>query len=238
MLDITNGGTVNDTNGTLGNQTGSSGTAIVDGNGSQWNNNGTLNVGPTGTGIVDIADGGAVTAGGGTTVGPNGTIMGDGTITTPALINNGTVMPIGPNGGPGTLTENGNYQQGSTGMLDIGIGGKQPPQSDKLAIDGNAKLDGNLDLSSLNNFHPSSGDTFQVISTTGTTTGYDFHFGQLTIGPTATLQYSNEHKTRGRRETHAKTQRRQGRREKGHTAVTHPTILASHRSSLAKRGTR
>jgi T5SS/PEP-CTERM-associated repeat protein len=41
-LNITNGGTVSDTNGTLGNQPGSSGTAIVDGNGSQWNNSGSL----------------------------------------------------------------------------------------------------------------------------------------------------------------------------------------------------
>ena len=97
--------------------------------------------------------------------------MGDGTITTQALINNDSVMPIGPNRGPATLTDNGNYQQGSTGTLDIGIGGKQASQNVKLAIDGNAKLDGTLDLSSLNNFHPSSGDTFEVISTTGTTTG-------------------------------------------------------------------
>src|SRR3981081_1022749 len=86
---------------------------------------GTLNIGPSGSGVLDIVDGGAVNAGGGTTVGPNGTIMGDGTITTQALINNDSVMPIGPTRGPATLTDNGNYQQGSTGTLDIGIGGKQ-----------------------------------------------------------------------------------------------------------------
>jgi T5SS/PEP-CTERM-associated repeat protein len=169
-LDITNGA-VNDTNGTLGNQPGSSGTAIVDGNGSQWKNSGTLDVGPAGSGAVDISNGGVVIADGGTNVGPNGTLMGDGTITTPTVINNGTVMPTGPNGTPGTLTDNGNYQQDPTGTLDIGIGGKQSSQNDKLAIDGNAKLDGTLDLNSLNNFHASSGDTFQVISTTGSTRG-------------------------------------------------------------------
>jgi hypothetical protein len=54
--------------------------------------------------VLDVTNGGAVNAGGGTTVGPNGTIMGDGTITTPTLINNGTVTPTAPNGIAGTLT--------------------------------------------------------------------------------------------------------------------------------------
>src|SRR6267378_3610796 len=60
---------------------------------------------------------------GGTNVGPNGTLMGEGTITTPTVINNGTVMPTGPNGTPGTLTDNGNYQQFFFLMI------RRPPRS-------------------------------------------------------------------------------------------------------------
>lgn len=60
-------------------------------------------------------------ADGSTTVGPNGVLMGDGTIITPTLINNGTVMPIGPGGAPGTLTVIGNYESGPSGVLAVPI---------------------------------------------------------------------------------------------------------------------
>jgi len=134
-------------------------------------NSGTLDIGPAGPGVVEVADGGAVIAGGGTMVGPNGTVMGNGTITTPTLTNNGTVMPTGPSGAPGTLTENGNYQQGSSGVLDIGIAGPQPSQADELKINGSAKLNGTLELSSLNNFHRSTGDTYEILSAAGGESG-------------------------------------------------------------------
>ena len=171
MLDITNGGTVTDANATVGAQSGSSGTVIVDGSGSQWTNSGTLDIGPAGSGVVEATDGGVIVADGGTTVGPNGALIGDGTITTPTLINNGIVMPMGPGGMPGTLTVIGDYQQGSSGVLDIGIGGPAPSQADQLKIDGSAKLDGTLDLSSLNNFHPSSGNTYEILSASGGLSG-------------------------------------------------------------------
>jgi len=171
MLEITNAGTVNDTNATVGAQPGSSGIVIVDGAGSQWSNSGTLDIGPAGSGVVAVADGAVIIAEGGTAVDRNGMVMGDGTITTPTLTNNGTVMPMGPSGTPGTLTENGNYQQGSSGVLDIGIGGPQPSQADELKINGAAKLNGTLELSSLNNFHPSTGDTYEILSAAGGESG-------------------------------------------------------------------
>src|SRR5260370_35971130 len=49
-------------------------------------------------------------------------------------------------------------------VLDIGIGGPQPSQADELKINGAAKLNGTLELSSLNNFHPSTGDTYEILS--------------------------------------------------------------------------
>jgi outer membrane autotransporter protein len=170
-LAVIDGGKVNDGGTIIGENPGSSGTVLVDGAGSQLNDSGTLSVGPAGSGILDVADGGAITANGGATVGPHGTIDGNGTITTPTLINDGVVMPTGQNGSPGTLTETGNYQQGPSGALDIGIGGATPSQADELKINGNAHLDGTLIIAPSNNFHPSPGNTYEILSTTGTLSG-------------------------------------------------------------------
>jgi len=97
--------------------------------------------------------------------------MGDGAITTPTLINDGVVMPTGPNGTAGTLTDNGNYQQSASGTLDIGIGGSQPSQADELKINGGAKLDGTLELAPTGNARAASGDTFEILSATAGVTG-------------------------------------------------------------------
>jgi T5SS/PEP-CTERM-associated repeat protein len=170
-LAITNGGVANNTNTTIAKQTGSSGTATVDGSGSQLNNTGTLDVGPAGSGALNLTNGGAATANGGTTVGLTGTIMGNGTITTPTLINNGTVAPAGPNNTLGTLTINGNYQQGQAGTLDTGVSGQQSFQADQLKVAGAASLNGTLALTSLNNFHPAPGATYTLMTAAGGVTG-------------------------------------------------------------------
>jgi T5SS/PEP-CTERM-associated repeat protein len=170
-LDISNGGVVNDGSTTIAQNPGSTGTVDVMGSGSTLNNTGTLSVGPAGIGTLDVIDGGAVTANGGTTVGPNGTVTGDGTITTPTLVNNGTVAPAGANNTPGTLTLNGNYQQGPGGVLDSEVGGPQSSQADQLKISGTATLNGTLTLTSLHNFHPSSGDTYTILTAAGGLTG-------------------------------------------------------------------
>ena len=170
-LDVSNGGVVNDGSTTVAQNPGSTGTVDVTGPGSTLNNTGALIVGPGGPGVVDVTNGGAITANGGTTVDPLGTLGGNGTITTPTLVNNGTVAPAGPNNTPGTLTIDGNYQQGSSGVLDTAVGGPQASQADQLKISGTAALNGTLALSSLNNFHPSSGDTYTVLTATGGVTG-------------------------------------------------------------------
>jgi fibronectin-binding autotransporter adhesin len=63
-LNITGGGTVFDTNGSLGRFGGSTGTATVGGGTgtSTWTNSGTLYVGRSGTGVLNINTGGLVTA--------------------------------------------------------------------------------------------------------------------------------------------------------------------------------
>ena len=102
-----------------------------------------------------------------TTVDTGGTIADGGTIVTPELNNGGLVMPMGSDPrSPGTLAVDGNYEQGRSGVVGIGVAGPQCPQSDKLVITGNAKLNGTLVLTSLNNFHPSSGDTYTILTAT------------------------------------------------------------------------
>lgn len=170
-LGVIDGGKVSDGSTVIGQKPGSSGDVVVNGNGSSLTDTGPLDVGMAGSGVLDVTNGGAVTANGGTTVGPKGEVMGDGAITTPTLTNDGVVMPMGPNGTPGTLTDNGNYQQGASGVLDIGIGGSQPSQADELKINGAAKLDGTLALTPMNNAHAAVGDTFEILSATGGVTG-------------------------------------------------------------------
>jgi hypothetical protein len=152
----------------------------VNGSGSQWNNTGTLTVGAGGKGLLDVSDGGDVTAKGRTMVGPNGTVMGDGTIATPMLINNGKVTPTGPNGTPGTLTLNGNYTQNSSGILNIQFASGS---RGLLAVGGQAFLGGTLRLSLLNEFVPPSAQRFTILTAAAGVNG-TFNLVQQ---PTATV---------------------------------------------------
>ena len=69
-LTIENGGTVANTlGGFVGNSPGSLGTVTVSGAGSTWTNNGTIQVGASGTGTLTIQNGGTVNSGGGGSVG-------------------------------------------------------------------------------------------------------------------------------------------------------------------------
>ena len=74
-------------------------------------------------------------------------------------------------GVPLQINVGGNYTQGPGGTLALGIGGLQPEQFDHVAVKGNAFLSGNLVVSSLNGFHPSTGDAFELLSTGGKVSG-------------------------------------------------------------------
>ena len=74
-------------------------------------------------------------------------------------------------GMPLQINVGGNYTQGPGGTLALGIGGLQPEQFDHVAVKGNAFLSGNLVVSSLNGFHPSTGDAFELLSTGGKVSG-------------------------------------------------------------------
>ncbi|MBX2850735.1 MAG: autotransporter domain-containing protein [Phycisphaeraceae bacterium] len=83
---------------------------------------------------------GDLTAGGADlTVDAGGTFFGTTTIGND-LINNGTVTLIGPGAGD-TITVNGNYTQGATGLLNIQLG-----SAGGLVVTGNANVSGTLDV--------------------------------------------------------------------------------------------
>lgn len=78
------------------------------------------------------------------------------------LYNNGT-LSIG--GSPGTLIIAGNYVQGSTGSLNMELGGpEQGVDYDWLNITGSATLDGTLNVALFGGFTPEVGDLFDVIT--------------------------------------------------------------------------
>ena len=93
------------------------------------------------------------------------------------LTNNGT-LNIGNGSTTGTIANTGNYTQGTSATLGIGIGGLTPgTQFDQLTVSGTATLAGTLNLSLINGYMPSAGNSFQIITcgtrcgTFGTVTG-------------------------------------------------------------------
>jgi hypothetical protein len=79
---------------------------------------------------------------------------------------------VSPGNSPGILSATANYSQSAGGHLPIQIGGTTVgTQYDRLAVTGNAGLNGTLALSTINGFTPSVGQTFTILSYTGTRTG-------------------------------------------------------------------
>lgn len=74
-LNVENGALVtNAGDAYIGYNSGSTGTAVVTGSGSQWNSSGNLTVGSSGTGTLSVADGGQVSADGDISIGVNGRV--------------------------------------------------------------------------------------------------------------------------------------------------------------------
>jgi outer membrane autotransporter protein len=64
-----------------------------------------------------------------------------------------------------------NYTQGPDGTLAIAVAGVDGKDYDHLQVGGSASLNGNLAVSSLNNFRPVAGNEFEVLRSNGTTSG-------------------------------------------------------------------
>ncbi len=115
----------------------------------------------TQTGGSTILQGGSVAA---TTFLLNGgSIAGTGTIT--ANINNSAGV-FAPGASPGVINVTGNYTQGPLGILNIEVGGTSTvtPDFDRLLVSGVANLNGTLNVSVINGFLPSKGETFRFMT--------------------------------------------------------------------------
>ena len=136
----------------------------------------------TSTGTLDV-NGGIVTA---ATVLNSGLLKGLGTVS--ANINNdGTVSP---GASPGIMTINGNYTQGSTGILNVDVNGTTPgTQYDRLVVTGTAALNGTLNIST-GDFVPAAGDSFTIVQATGGMSGTF-----ATINPPASTLIANYQST-------------------------------------------
>ena len=131
------------------------------------------------------AGGGSANFNGGVLFGNGGVINGNvtmgGTIV-PAATINGSNMPITA----GMLTINGNYtQQLGSGFFNLGLGGLgQGTQFGYLNVTGNVNLNnsGTLNVSLINGFFPTVGNTFEFITTGGTVSGEFGTVNGLNIG--------------------------------------------------------
>ncbi|MBC7942492.1 MAG: PEP-CTERM sorting domain-containing protein [Chitinophagaceae bacterium] len=95
-----------------------------------------------------------------------GTLTGRGTLRTTQLRNNGHLRPGAP---LGTLTLAGNYIQGVSGSLAIGL--NVPGQTGALVVEGSAALDGTLALSCAFNCSFAVGDSILILDSTGALSG-------------------------------------------------------------------
>ena len=96
-----------------------------------------------------------------------GTLRGSGVIV-------GNVTNIGgvltPGSSPGRLTISGAFTQQASGTLEIEIGGTTPGVAhDQLAVGTSANLAGVLNVNFTNNFAPSMGDTFEILTSSSRT---------------------------------------------------------------------
>jgi adhesin HecA-like repeat protein len=71
---------------------------------------------------------------------------------------------VGPDPGTAGIRVQGNYTQLATGSFRVPLGGQATTQYGRLAVTGNAALDGSLVPSLINGYAPATGDAFDVLS--------------------------------------------------------------------------
>ena len=113
----------------------------------------------TGDGAMQINN--DLNTGGGSVVVLGGSLGGGGTVGGNVMNTSGAVAP---GNSAGQLTVEGDYTQGSTGLLAIELGGLiLGTEYDHLQVTGNAALDGTLNVSLIEEFTPSAGDSFDIL---------------------------------------------------------------------------
>jgi hypothetical protein len=121
-----------------------------------------------GTTTVDgtLTSKGGMTFSGGSVFGNAGTFNAG----TNALTNSATFNIGNTTNAAGSEAVTGGYTQGSTGVLDISIGGTTAgTQFDQLNISSAAKLNGTLNLDLINGFVPTVGETFDILNASSVT---------------------------------------------------------------------
>ena len=191
-LEVTNGGSVFSNDGRVGYGAGyvGRGTVLVDGVGSQWTSTGNLEVHRLSSltisnqgkvtvgGTLDILSGSFVDLDGGTlSVGTlnlsedgNDFDFSDGTLNADTIIGDlvQTAGVLAPGDSPGVTEIQGNYELQSPAVVEIEIGGLlRGIEYDALDITGTSTLSGTLEITLINGFQGSIGDTFQLINSTG-----------------------------------------------------------------------
>jgi len=117
------------------------------------------------------------------------TISGNFNGTTAANVtNSGSVTP---GDDPGTDIINGNYQQTSTGWLNIELGGTDPADYSQLVVNGTANLSGTLDVTLFGGFQVQAGDAFQIVTDTSTIGNFS-NFVMPDLGPGLILAESQD----------------------------------------------
>lgn len=136
-----------------------------------------LEVGGASPGTVKLlADSSFLNVTGIATVNGGGRIEGVGTITGTRLRNSGGF--ISPGLSPGTLTIEGDYEQGEGGTLVIEIAGLEAGHFDVLKVTGNASLGGTLLVKFIDGFVPNEGDAMRMLDIGGTVVG---QFAELRV---------------------------------------------------------
>lgn len=150
---------------------GESGSMLVHGASSSWNNGGNVFIGVDGSGHLALVDGGQVSSGGTISIGLNGELSGKGSVTG-VLENSGAVAP---SRGVGALSVSGAYTQTASGELRIELAGTAPHEFSNLTSSGNATLAGtltvDLGLNSGNPFDPQMGDLFSILTSASSVLG-------------------------------------------------------------------
>lgn len=141
-LVVSDGGQVTSDNGMIASDWDQSvGRVTVTGAGSRWDVAGGLYIGGNattvgGTAVLDVNDGGAVTAGD-VIIWDDGTLSGDSTLTAPTVTNYGT---IAPGNSIGTLTIDGDVTMDANSVLAVEVDNSD--NSDRLHVTGDVEIQG------------------------------------------------------------------------------------------------
>lgn len=120
-------------------------------------------------------------------IGPGGELWGTGSIFA-NRVNNGGIDNFGtiyPGSSPGTLTIDGDYFQGESGVLVIEIGGTEAGSDhDVLNVLGDITIEGTVVFEFIKGFAPRQGQTFDFLQASGTVdlTAAHFEIGNLAPG--------------------------------------------------------